>query len=159
MSKREGYAQLSSLQRRTEKGTDMGKLFGEIQPAVRQETGKVAVSTGVGVVLMWIVYAVLHMAMPEKVPFDYTVFLGGIAGAAVAVLNFLWMGLTVQRVVAAADEKEAKMWMKASYSKRMFFQMVWVIVAIAAPCFHFVAGILPLLFPSAGIKIMGIFKK
>ena len=108
MSKREGYAQLSSLQRRTEKGTDMGKLFGEIQPAVRQETGKVAVSTGVGVVLMWIVYAVLHMAMPEKVPFDYTVFLGGIAGAAVAVLNFLWMGLTVQRVVAAADERKRK---------------------------------------------------
>ena len=49
--------------------------------------------------------------------------------------------------------------MKASYSKRMLLQMLWVVAAIAVPCFHFAAGILPLLFPSAGIKLMGIFYK
>ena len=37
---------------------------------------------------MWILFAVLHFAMPDKVPLDYTVFLGGIGGGAVAVLNF-----------------------------------------------------------------------
>mgnify|MGYP000345413049 FL=1 len=36
-------------------------------------------------------------------------------------------------------------------------QILWVILAIVAPCFHFVAGIAPLLFPGTGIKIMGIF--
>ena len=35
----------------------------------------------------------------------------------------------------------------------------WVIAAIAAPCFWAVAGVLPLLFPSIGIKIMGILNK
>jgi hypothetical protein len=34
---------------------------------------------------------------------------------------------------------------------------LWVILAIVAPCFHFVAGIVPLLFPGTGIKIAGIF--
>lgn len=46
--------------------------------------------------------------------------------------------------------------MKASYSQRMLIQMLWVVIAIAAPCFQFVAGILPLLFPGTGIKLMGI---
>ena len=137
----------------------MIRKWKEVQPTVKQETKKVALSTAVGVVLMWLAYAALHAVMSDRVPLDYTVFLGGIGGGAVAVFNFLWMGLTVQKVVAASKEDEARMWMKASYSQRMLFQMLWVIAAIAAPCFHFVAGILPLLFPSAGIKILGIFKK
>ena len=41
----------------------------------------------------------------------------------------------------------------------MLFQMLWVIIAIAAPCFHYAAGIIPLLFPGTGIKIAGILKK
>ena len=137
----------------------MSKLFEEMQPAVKQETKRVAVMTLAGVVLMWVVYAVLHIYMPEKVPLDYTVFLGGLGGAAVAIGNFLWMGLTVQKVVSIDDEDAAKMKVKASYSQRTLLQILWVIIAIVAPCFHFVAGILPLLFPGMGIKIMGILKK
>ena len=48
-------------------------MFGEIQPAVKKETKKVIIYTLTGIVLMWIVFAVLHGTMPEKVPFDYTV--------------------------------------------------------------------------------------
>lgn len=140
-------------------GSIMSKLFEEMQPAVKQETKRVAVMTLAGVVLMWVVYAVLHIYMPEKVPLDYTVFLGGLGGAAVAIGNFLWMGLTVQKVVSIVDEDAAKMKVKASYSQRTLLQILWVIIAIVAPCFHFVAGILPLLFPGMGIKIMGILKK
>ena len=106
---------------------------------------------------MWIVFGVLHAFMPQKVPFDYTVFLGGAAGGCVAVLNFFLMGLAVQKAAAATDEDTARMRIKASYSQRMMIQMLWVIIAIVAPCFHFVAGIVPLLFPGTGIKIAGIF--
>lgn len=136
----------------------MGIFSQELQPAVKQETKNVAVSTAVGVLLMWLVYAVLHAAMPDKVPFDYTVILGGLGGGAVAVLNFLWLGITVQKA-AASQNDDVKLRLKMSYSQRMLFQMLWAIAAIAAPCFHFVAGLLPLLFPSAGIKIRGILKK
>ena len=124
---------------------------------VKKETGKVAAITGIGLILMWIVFGVLHAFMPQKVPFDYTVFLGGAVGGCVAVLNFFFMGLAVQKAAAATDEDTARMRIKASYSQRMLIQMLWVILAIVAPCFHFVAGIVPLLFPGTGIKIAGIF--
>ena len=134
-------------------------MFENVQPAVRKETKKVAVSTIIGVVLMWVAIFILHMVTPENVPFDYTVFLGGIGGGVIAVLNFFLMGLTVQKVAATSDEDAARMRMKSSYSQRMMMQMLWVIIAIVAPCFWFVSGILPLLFPSLGIKITGILKK
>lgn len=134
----------------------MSSFFDNVQPAVKKETKKVALSTLVGVILMWVVFAVLHFSMPDKVSLDYTVFLAGICGGAVAVLNFFLMGLTVQKVAAASDEDSARMKMKASYSQRMLLQMLWVVAAIALPCFQFVAGIAPLLFPSLGIKLTGV---
>lgn len=135
----------------------MGNAFGNVQEAVKKETKRVAVITAIGVALMWIVFGVLHIAVPEKVPLDYTVFLGGVVGGLVAVLNFFFMGLAVQKAASASDEDTARMNIKASYSQRMMLQMLWVILAIVVPCFHFVAGIVPLLFPGTGIKIAGIF--
>ena len=132
-------------------------LLENIQPAVKKETKRVIVITLLGLFLMWILFAALHFIMPDKVPLAYTVFLGGIAGGCVAVLNFFLMGLAVQKAAAAEDEGTARMKIKASYSQRFMMQVFWVIIAIIAPCFHFVAGIAPLLFPGTGIKIVGIF--
>lgn len=137
----------------------MSSFLKNIQPAVKKETKKVAISTLIGVLLMWIVFFVLHMVLPEKVPFDYTVILGGIGGGLIAVLNFFMMGLTVQNVAATTDQDAARTKMKASYSQRMMMQMLWGIAAVVAPCFNYVAGLLPLLFPSIGIKITGILLK
>ena len=135
----------------------MSSILDNVQPAVKKETKRVVGMTGIGLILMWILFAVLHFAMPDKVPLDYTVFLGGIGGGAVAVLNFFLMGLAVQKAASASDEGTARMNLKASFSQRFLMQILWVILAIVAPCFHFVAGIAPLLFPGTGIKIMGIF--
>ena len=135
----------------------MSSILDNVQPAVKKETKRIIKITIVGLILMWILFAVLHFAMPDKVPLDYTVFLGGIGGGAVAVLNFFLMGLAVQKAASASDEGTARMKLKASYSQRFLMQILWVILAILAPCFHFVAGIAPLLFPGTGIKIMGIF--
>lgn len=135
----------------------MSSILDNVQPAVKKETKRVVKITAVGLILMWILFAVLYFTMPDKVPLDYTVFLGGIGGGAVAVLNFFLMGLAVQKAASASDEGTARMKLKASYSQRFLMQILWVILAIVAPCFHFVAGIAPLLFPGTGIKIMGIF--
>ena len=134
-------------------------IMENVQPAVKKETGKVTAITGIGLILMWIVFGVLHTFMPQKVPFDYTVFLGGAVGGCMAVLNFFFMGLAVQKAATATDEDTARMRIKASYSQRMLIQMLWVILAIVAPCFHFVAGIVPLLFPGTGIKIRYFYNK
>ena len=85
----------------------MSKLLDNMQPAIKEETKHVAIYTATGVALMWLVFLVLHFTMPEKVPFNYTVILGGLGGGAVAVLNFLWMGLMVQKAAAKAGDQDA----------------------------------------------------
>lgn len=134
----------------------MSGIFGEIQPAVKKETKRVAVMMVAGVALMFAGFCVLHLIVPDIVPFDYTVILGGIAGGVIAVLNFFLMGLTVQKVAAAPDEDSARNKMRASYTQRMLFQLLWVVLAIVIPCFQFAAGIIPLFIPSMGIKVLGI---
>lgn len=140
-------------------GKNMSGLLENVQPAVKKETKRVVMITGAGLILMWILFAILHFTMPDKVPFDYTVILGGIGGGAIAVLNFFLMGLAVQKAASATDEGTARMKLKASYSQRFMMMILWVIVAIVAPCFQFVAGIAPLLFPGTGLKFVGIFHK
>ena len=140
-------------------GKNMSDLLENVQPAVKKETKRVVMITGAGLILMWILFAILHFTMPDKVPFDYTVFLGGIGGGVIAVLNFFLMGLAVQKAASATDEGSARMKLKASYSQRFMMMILWVIIAIVAPCFQFVAGIAPLLFPGTGLKFVGIFYK
>ena len=137
----------------------MSGLLKNVQPAVKRETKRVVMITGAGLILMWILFAILHYTMPDKVPFDYTVILGGIGGGMIAVLNFFLMGLAVQKAASATDEGTARMKLKASYSQRFMMMILWVIAAIVAPCFQFVAGIAPLLFPGTGLKFVGIFHK
>ena len=140
-------------------GKNMSGLLENVQPAVKKETKRVVMITGAGLILMWILFAILHFTMPDKVPFDYTVILGGIGGGVIAVLNFFLMGLAVQKAASATDEGTATMKLKASYSQRFMMMILWVIAAIVAPCFQFVAGIAPLLFPGTGLKFVGIFHK
>ena len=140
-------------------GKNMSGLLENVQPAVKKETKRVVMITGAGLILMWILFAILQFTKPDKVPFDYTVFLGGIGGGVIAVLNFFLMGLAVQKAASATDEGIARMKLKASYSQRFMMMILWVIAAIVAPCFQFVAGIAPLLFPGTGLKFVGIFHK
>ena len=82
----------------------MSGLLENVQPAVKKETKRVVMITGAGLILMWILFAILHFTMPDKVPFDYTVILGGIGGGVIAVLNFFLMGIAVQKAASATDE-------------------------------------------------------
>ncbi|MCR5671964.1 MAG: ATP synthase subunit I [Butyrivibrio sp.] len=129
----------------------------KIQPAVKTETGKIALGTGVGVLIMYLVFFVLHMVVPGWAPFDYKVILGGIGGFIVAVGNFFWMAITVQKVAATEDEQKARSTMGVSYRYRTLLQLLWVILAIVVPVFNLVTGIVPLFIPSLFIKLRGIF--
>ena len=124
-----------------------------LQPAVKKETRNVLIITDIGVALMFIVFTILHDIIPDKVP------LGGICGGGVAFLNFFLMALTVQKVACMEDRDQATKMMRLSYSRRLGIQCVWIVVAIFAPCFNAAAGIIPIFFPSLGIKIYGIFRK
>lgn len=79
--------------------------------------------------------------------FDYRVVLGGLGGAAIAVANFAGICFVVQKIIDEPDEKRRKAKLQLSHNGRMLMQAVWVVVAIAAPCFQPFASVLPLFFP------------
>lgn len=137
----------------------MGKLFDRLEPAVKKETKNVFLYCAIGTVVMWIAFFVLNKIVPETVPFDCRIFTGGVGGMIIATLNFFLMGLTVTKVASEEDEKTARRILKNSYSKRMAMQLLWIVIALAVNGIFWVAGIIPLLFPSAGIKIKGIIEQ
>ena len=128
----------------------------KVQSAVKKETFNIAIYTCVGVLIMIAAFFVLSKAEPDYVPFDFKVIIGALGGGIIAVLNFFLMGLAVQKVASTEEEDNAKAIMKNSYRRRLLLQLVWVIVAISVPFINWIAGILPLFFPSLGIKIKGI---
>ena len=129
----------------------------KLQEAVKTETRNIAIGTGIGVAIMYLIFFVLHMVIPGNwAPFDYTVILGGIGGFLIAVINFFWMAITVQKVTSIEDEARARQTMGVSLRYRTLMQILWVIIAIVAPIFNLVAGIVPLFIPSITIKLRGI---
>ena len=136
----------------------MSGLLENVQPAVKMETKRVVMITGAGLILMWILFAILHFTMPDKVQFDYTVILGGIGGGVIAVLNFFFMGLTVQAAVNK-EQKQAMNMMKLSQSGRMLFLFAIAAVGILLPCFNIWTTILPLFFPRIAIAFRPLFLK
>ena len=87
------------------------------------------------------------------------VLLGGIIGALVAIGNFAGICFVVQKVIDEPDEKKRKAQLQISYNTRMLLQALWIIIAIAAPCFQAFAGVLPLLFPRVTIYYLQITGK
>lgn len=140
-----------------------------IQPAVKQETAKIAIGVAALTAVMLLVFLLLGY-------FDVQAVLGAILGAAAAVGNFFLMAMGVQRatekingVEAAADpetadpetadpesesekqlaqrKKSAKHGMQLSYYGRMLLVVAVAALAIYVPCFNPAAALFPLLFP------------
>ena len=129
-----------------------------VQETVKKETGQIAVQSGIATLIMWICIFALHHFFPEKVTFDYRVILSGLLGTAVAVTNFFLMGVTVQGVLSVENQEEAYRRMRLSYRNRTLLQLLWIILAVVAPCFQAVGGIVPLLFPGGILRIRGILE-
>lgn len=108
-------------------------------------------------------WVVLLSAVMEAVflvlgKWDYTVLLGNILTGIADVLNFLLMGITVQKAVEK-EEKAARAAMKVSQMYRTLFMLVVVIIGVVAPCFNIWAVIIPLFFPRIAIAIRPILDK
>ena len=129
----------------------------KLQPESQKELRRIACGVALCTAVMWVVFAALHLV--GWVAFDYKVILSGIIGAAVAIGNFAGICFVVQKVIDEQDEKKRNTMLKASYNSRMLVQALWVIIAIAAPCFQAFAGVLPLLFPRVTIYYLQITGK
>ena len=136
----------------------------KISPALAKEVKNVIIYVIIGLVILFGVVFLLMQIFPEmKETPDFAywrVALGGVGGGFIAVLNFFLMGLTVQKVASDTNPDRARNRLKLSYTYRYLMQIAWIVIAILVPCFNYITGIVPLLFPSFGIKLASIiFKK
>lgn len=136
----------------------------KMSPALKKELRNIFIYVLIGLCIMFAIFFAIMCIFPEikaNEEFEYwKIALGGIGGGGVAFLNFLLMGLTVQKVAADTNQERARSRMKLSYTYRYLMQVAWIVIAILVPCFNYISGIIPLLFPSFGIKIASIiFKK
>ena len=116
----------------------------KLEPESKKELGRIAGGTAICTAAMWVVFAALHTVGWAR--FDSSVILGSLVGALVAIGNFAGICLVVQKIIDEQDEKRRKAKLQLSYNGRMLLQAVWVVVAIAAPCFQAFASIA--VFPS-----------
>lgn len=121
-------------------------LMAKIDETVMRETRYIAGITIILSVIMEAVFLIIGK-------WDYTVLLGNIFGGAVAVVNFLLMGITVQKAVLK-DEKEAATLMKLSQTLRNMMLLITCVVAIAVPFMNGVAAVIPLFFPRIAISLI-----
>ena len=89
---------------------------------------------------------------------DYTVLLGNLLSGSACVLNFLLMGITVQKAVVKEPEA-AKTAIKISQLYRMLFLLIVVIIGVVLPVFHMWAVILPLFFVRIAVSFRPLFDK
>lgn len=101
-------------------------------------------------VIMQAVFIFAHL-------WSYKVLLGNLLGAAVMILNFFFMGITVQQALGK-DEANAKKLMKLSQSLRTLFIFVCVVLGVVLPCFSTIATIIPLFFPRVAIALRPLIK-
>lgn len=90
--------------------------------------------------------------------YDYTVFLGALLGGVAAILNFLCLGLAVQKATTM-EAADAKKHMQASYSLRYLALGVVVVIGVVAPIFHWLPVALSLVFPRLWFLIMPAVRK
>lgn len=132
----------------------MGKNgFGsvKIDKTVIKETKYIASFVVIFSVLMQAIFLIISK-------WNYTVLLGNLWGAAVAVGNFFVMGLYVQKAVSQ-EKDEAKKTVKTSYSIRMTALLLFTVVGVVIPVFNWVAVVVPLTFPSIAVFLRPLIDK
>jgi hypothetical protein len=128
-----------------------GDFVNKIDKTVLKETGYIAIWVVIFSVIMEAVFLIINQ-------WDYTVLLGNLLSITAAILNFLLMGITVQKAVVK-EEKDAKSTMKMSQNLRILGLFVVAVIGAALPCFNTYAVLIPLLFPRIAVGIRMFFNK
>lgn len=123
----------------------------KVDKTILEETKYIAFVVAILSVLMNSVFLIFRK-------WDYTVFLGTLLAAMVAVINFLLMGITIQKALER-DSSDAKKMMKASQSMRNFGMLVIIGTAVLLPCFNTIAVVVPMFFPRIAIMLRPLWKK
>ena len=126
-------------------------MLKKVDPTVLKETRFIALVVLILSALMQAVFLILGK-------WDYTVLLGNVYGAVLAVGNFFLMGLTVQKCLTLEPD-EAKKRMKLSQQGRLMGLLVFCMIGAALSCFNTVVLLVPQFFPRIGVTIRGLTMK
>ena len=119
------------------------------------DTGKIALGQGVGIALMCGIFAVIGK-------FDWTVLLGGLAGALVATGNFFFMAMAATLAADKAQQQDVeggKKLMQGSYPIRILVLAGVLILCGKSGYFDILALVIPLLFVRPTLTISEFFQK
>ena len=126
-------------------------MLKKVDPVVMKETRYIAITVLILSALMQAVFLIIGQ-------WNYTVLLGNLYGAVIAVGNFFLMGLTVQKCLTMEPD-DAKKRMKLSQQGRLMLMLVLCMIGAALPCFNTVALLVPQFFPRIGVTIRGLTMK
>ena len=127
----------------------------EARNYVLKQTAIVAAGQAVCVAAMVGIFALLGF-------FDYTVVLGGLMGAVVAVLNFLFMAIGISLAADKAQEqnvKGGKSLVTGSYMLRIVLMFVVLFACAKSGHFHVITLVLPLVFVRPILTVAEFFQK
>ena len=114
-----------------------------LDPAVKKETAYIAVWVLILSAVMEAVFCLLGQ-------WSWAVLGGNLAGGAVAVLNYLLLGITVTRAAGGPPDKVA-LRVRSSMSARLLGMAAAVAIAVGLGHTNVYATVIPLLFPRIGI--------
>ncbi len=112
----------------------------------------------------YIAYIVILLSVIMQAAFliigawDYKVLLGNILSGIAVILNFLFMGITVQKAVTK-EKSAAQTAMRVSMLYRMLFLIVVVIIGVVSPAFNMWAVLITLFFPRIAVFIRPFVKR
>lgn len=115
----------------------------------------VAIGQIVGIGIMFGAFAILGK-------FDLSVLWGGLAGAAVALANFLAMAISAIRASNKAMEQEVKsgqLLVQTSYLLRMAVLFFALFLLVKTGKFHVVSLVVPLIFIRPALTVGELFRK
>ena len=121
----------------------------KLQPATRREVKRISAGVLIGSALMVAIFAAVGK-------FSWSVVWGALLGDLIAIGNFVYLGLSVQKAAADDNQIHAKLVMRASYFLRMLIAVIAIIVGLAVQMFHWLAVIIPLLLPRLTILVLQI---
>lgn len=127
----------------------------KFQSACVKEIKRVAVGCCVCLVAMLAAFILLSSLGFASI--RLSVVVGGLAGTAVAILNFAGLCLTVQNAACVKDVNKRKARIQTSYYIRLICQAAWVVAAFRIPRIHTIAAAVPLLFPNAVIFFLQVW--
>lgn len=123
----------------------------KIDPIIVKETKYVAAWIVILSMLMQSVFLIIGR-------WNYTVLLGNIYSAFFGTLNFLLMGLTVQKALGK-DEKDAKKFIRFSQLYRNIMLLLIMVLGVFVPFFNTLAVLIPMFFAGIAVYIKPLVNK